>query len=287
MEYLNLNYLKKTDLNGLVNNDNSYKKYVARKIVKNKNINTDGWLLPNRLLPINRNENKNKLVKASIIKKKEVVVKISKRKELLESDYNISIKLNELKCINFAKYLGFFSCKDNFDNYNLDKQLPKYFCKNNGTINYFLFMNYYPRGSIINYIPSNIDEIISIINQVLSSIILAYERFGFIHGDLHPGNVLCKITKKESIKYSFSNIDKDINTYGIQIIIFDFDRSNFSGDFGMLLNELSTFINLYESYLIEKKIFKNNNITITPLRTLKREFYKVTNIDMLKELIGN
>jgi len=94
-------------------------------------------------------------------------------------------------------------------------------------------MNYYPYGSIINYIPNNIDEIISIINQVL-----AYEKFGFIHGDLHPGNILCKNSKKEYIKYSYSNICKTINLYCIQIIIFDFDRSNFSGDFGMLLNEL-------------------------------------------------
>lgn len=287
MEYLNLNYLEKTDLDGLMNNDNSYKKYVARKIVKNKNITTDGWLLPNILLNVNRGENKNKLIRASIIKKKEVVVKISKKKELLEIDYNTSIKLSELKCINFAKYLGFFSCKDDIDNYNLEKKLPKFFCKNNGTINYFLYMNYYPNGSIINYIPNNIDEIISIINQVLASIILAYEKYGFIHGDLHPGNVLCKNTKKESIKYSFSNRNKEINTNGIQIIIFDFDRSNFSGNFGMLLNELSTFINLYESYLIEKEIFKNNNIIITPLRALKRELYKVTTIDMLKEMIGN
>jgi tRNA A-37 threonylcarbamoyl transferase component Bud32 len=275
MDYLNLNYLEKTDLDGLINNENNYKKYIAKKIFKNKNITTDGWLLPN------------KLIKEIIIKKKEVVVKISKKKELLEKDYNVSITLSKLKCINFAKYLGFFSCKDDIYNYNLDKKLPKYFCKNNGTMNYFLFMNYYKYGSIINYIPNTIDEIISILNQVLSSIVLAYEKYGFIHGDLHPGNVLCKSTKRKSIKYSFSNIDKEINTYGIQIIIFDFDSSNFSGDFGMLLNELSTFINLYESYLIEKKLFKNNNIMITPLRTIKREFYKVTNIDNLKKLIGN
>ena len=139
MEYLNLNYLEKTDLNGLMNNENNYKKYIAKKISKNKNITTDGWLLPNRLLLINRGENKNKF-------KKEVVVKISKKKELLEKDYKISITLSKLKCINFAKYLGFFSCKDDIDNYNLDKKLPKYFCKNNGTTNYFLFMNYYEYG---------------------------------------------------------------------------------------------------------------------------------------------
>ena len=166
-------------------------------------------------MPVNRGENKNKLIKANILKKKEVVVKISKRKKLLKKDYDISIRLDELNCINFAKYLGFFSCKDDIDNYNLDKKLPKYFCKNNCTMNYFLFMNYYKYGSIINYIPNNIDEIISILNQVLSSIVLAYEKYGFIHGDLHPGNVLCKSTKRKSIKYSFSNIDKEINTLNL------------------------------------------------------------------------
>ena len=29
-------------------------------------------------------------------------------------------------------------------------------------------------------------------------------------------------------------------------ILFDFDRSNFSNNFGMLLNEILTFINLYD-----------------------------------------
>ena len=47
---------------------------------------------------------------------------------------------------NFAKYLGFFTN-------DINKPLPKYFCKNNGTENYFLFMEYYDFGSILNYIP--------------------------------------------------------------------------------------------------------------------------------------
>ena len=36
---------------------------------------------------------------------------------------------------------------------DINKPLPKYFCKNNGTENYFLFMEYYDFGSILNYIP--------------------------------------------------------------------------------------------------------------------------------------
>jgi len=73
MEYYNLNYLEKVDLNGLMNNENNYRKYVAKKI-KNQTIENkktrDGWLLPTKLLPVNRRENKNKLIEANIIKKK-------------------------------------------------------------------------------------------------------------------------------------------------------------------------------------------------------------------------
>lgn len=290
MEYYNLNYLEKVDLNGLMNNENNYRKYVAKKI-KNQTIEhkktTNEWLLPTKILPVNRGENKNKLIEANIIKKKKVVVKISKKYELLNKDYEISKKLEELKCINFAKYLGFFSCKDDINNYNLEKPLPKYFCKNNGTINYFLFMEYYEIGSILNYKPEKIEEIISIINQVIGSIILAFETFGFIHGDLHPGNILIKKIKKDKIKYKYQDRETEINTHKIQIVLFDFDRSNFSNDFGMLLNEILTFINLYDSYLLESKILKVNNISITPLRTLKKELYKVINIDGLKNIIGD
>jgi len=285
MNYLNLSFIKKVDFNGLNNNENNnYKKYIAKKIIINKNNTTDGWLMINKLLPINRGENKNKILEANIIKKKKVVVKISKYKNLLEKDYNVSIKLEELKCKNFAKYLGFFSCKDELNNYDITKQLPKYFCKNNGTINYFIFMNYYKLGSIINYIPKNIEEIITIINQVFGSMIYAFEQKGFIHGDLHPGNVLLEKTNLKKIKYPLISKNIEVNTYSLRVILFDFDRSNFSKNFSELLNELSTFINLYERYLIKNKVFDNE---VLPLRELKKELYKVTDIEKLKLLIGD
>lgn len=181
-------------------------------------------VITTKILPVNRGENKNKLIEANIIKKKKVVVKISKKYELLNKDYETSKKLEELKCINFAKYLGFFNCKDDINNYNLEKPCPKYFCKNNGTINYFLFMEYYEIGSILNYKHKKIEEIISIINQVMGSMILAFKTFGFIHGDLHPGNILIKKTKKDKITYKYQDRTSEINTHGIQIVLFDFDK---------------------------------------------------------------
>ena len=282
MQYYNLSYLEKSDLNGLMNNENNYKKYIAKKIINQESTTTDGLLVPNKLLPVNRGENKNKLIIANIIKKKRVVVKISKKKELLEKDFLVSKNLEELNCVNFAKYLGFFSCNDNFNNYNVNKPLPKYFCKNNGTENYFLFMKYYECGSLLHYKPESIEQIISIINQTLSSSILAFEKLGFIHGDLHPGNILIKKTKKNFIKYK----ELEIKTSGIEIVMFDFDRSNFSGSFGMFLISIMTFINFYDSYLLEANLFLINK-SVSPLMTLKKELFKVTNIESLKNIIGD
>lgn len=227
-----------------MNNQNNYKKYIAKKVINQESITTNYLLNPNYLL------------------------KISKRKELLENDLNSSKKLAELKCVNFAKYLGFFS-------------------NNNNTPNYFLFMKYYNFGSILNYIPRSITEIISILNQVIASATLAFEHFGFIHRNLHPGNILLKKTKKDFITYKFTDKEFKIKTNCIQIVITDFDKSNFSNNFGMFFSDLSLFIDFYEMYFIEKNIFDKNTIIVTPFAQLKKEFHKITNITQLKEFIGN
>lgn len=278
-----LQYLEKVKINGVRNNEENYRKYIAEKSINSKN--TDGWLIPNQLLNISNRISGNKIVKANIIKKKKIIVKISKNKELLEKDYNISIMLSKIKCNNFANYLGFFSCKNNINQYEKEKILPDFFCKNKIDTNYFLFMNYYPLGSLEKYKPKNIDEIISIINQVLSCMTYAYEKINFVHGDLHPGNTLVKKTTKENLLYNFDDKTIKISTFGIEVVLFDFDRSSTDKNFGFLLNELSTFINTYETIMLQTNLF--NNQEVTPFRNLKKEFYKITNIQILKMFIGN
>ena len=139
-------------------------------------------------------------------------------------------------------------------------------------------MEYFPLGSLASYIPQTLDEVISIINQVIASSISAFEKNGFIHGDLHPGNIIIKKTKKKKFDYP--------KTAGIKIILFDFDRSKFNGDFMTLFVELSTFINIYEKLLLDKNIFliKNNK---TPFSSIKKDFYSITNIAGLKNFVGN
>ena len=142
-------------------------------------------------------------------------------------------------------------------------------------------MEYFPLGSLASYIPQTLDEVISIINQIIASSIIAFEKNGFIHGDLHPGNILIKKTKKNKFDYPI----KSIKTAGIKIILFDFDRSKFNGDFMTLFVELSTFINIYEKLLLDKNVFiiKNNR---TPFSSIKKTFYSITNIAGLKKFIN-
>jgi hypothetical protein len=87
MQYYNLNYLEKSDLNGLMNNENNYKKYIAKKITNQESTTTDGWLIPNKLLPVDRGENKNKLIIANIIKKKKSCCENIKKKRIIRKRF--------------------------------------------------------------------------------------------------------------------------------------------------------------------------------------------------------
>jgi hypothetical protein len=113
MNYLNLQYLQKASIGAVDNNHDNFRKYIALKSSSSKN--TDGWIIPNKLLPVNRSATANILIEANIIKIKKTVVKISKNKDLLEKDYNVSLQLAELNIPNYIKYLGFFTCLDNID----------------------------------------------------------------------------------------------------------------------------------------------------------------------------
>ena len=182
--------------------------------------NTSGWLVPKKILQVNSNNNSNARASGDIliesdlfIKKRTVVVKISKNEKLLNKDFEASKQLNSIKTPNYSKYLGLFSCKDNIKNYSKTKPLPEEFCKLNGETNFFLFMPYYKLGSLAVYKPKNIDEIISIINQFICASLFAYQKLGFLHNDFHIGNILLKPTSKEIIKY---NLDLRWSSYATQ-----------------------------------------------------------------------
>ena len=178
--------------------------------------------------------------------------------------------MNIIKSPNYSKYLGLFSCKDDIKNYSKSKPLPEEFCKLNGETNFFLFMPYYKLGSLAVYEPQNIDEIISIVNQFICASLFAYQKIGFLHNDFHIGNILLKPTNKE--------------TFGVEIIIFDFDRSTFNnkGAFDKYLTQIMTLINIYKLKLLEYPLWIDID-----LKSFQKKLYKITNENDLYEFVGN
>ena len=53
------------------------------------------------------------------------------------------------------------------------------------------------------------------------SVFMAYQKYGFLHNDMHLDNILVKKTKKETIEYE----NRKIKTYGYKIVIMDFESS--------------------------------------------------------------
>jgi hypothetical protein len=150
-----------------------------------------------------------------------VIVKISES-STIEKEYNIA---NILKIIpGFILFICKMSCKDNIDRYKSKIQNTT-ICSNNENDNShnLLIMPYISGGSMraYNWI-NNDNKLISCLSQLIISLMLAFEQFGFLHSDIHLDNVLLRETQKETIKY---NDNYNIKTERLQICIMDFDKS--------------------------------------------------------------
>jgi len=168
-----------------------------------------------------------------IEKKKSIVVKIGP--ELLLEEYKIGEILEDK--IRLPIFIGFyciFNCLDDFQRCKTkskDEQIEinkkrRDLCKKNGNKINVLVMPYIS-GNHIQNIKWKIDELNILKNimiHIIISLIYAYTKIGFIHGDLHLGNVILQKTKRKNITYGeFGNIEIH---GGIMPIIMDYGKSN-------------------------------------------------------------
>jgi hypothetical protein len=86
-----------------------------------------------------------------------------------------------------------------------------------------LIMPYYPKGSMRDYgwNQNNVELFKSLLKQLFYSLLIAFEKFGFIHSNIHLGNVLMVETEHLVIEYEHI----DIPLHGYKIAISDFEYS--------------------------------------------------------------
>ena len=142
-----------------------------------------------------------------------IVVKIGKSNDIVKQEYNVSKKLEKLE--GFIKMHCLFSCYNNanFSNMNDPINVNNFeVCHPNHPSNVdVLIMPYINKGQTINdYLESGVEptEYKKILKQVISNLYNAFVKTGFVHKDLHFGNIL---------------IDENNDP-----IIMDFDTSEFN-----------------------------------------------------------
>jgi serine/threonine protein kinase len=195
---------------------------------------------PNTLI---RNTNHVAILKAVFTdntpkKNKHIVVKIVRSNKGAAREFDIGQQLYDNKLIGFIKYTCLFSCYDNTNEDNTEitakgpaTKLDSKICQaehNEKNLKQVIVMPYIQKGSIEDFAwnAGNVNILKNILVQAVLSLSVAYDAIGFLHGDLHLGNILFKETKLTPVTYFSSNLGEiTIETERHKVVIMDFEKS--------------------------------------------------------------
>jgi serine/threonine protein kinase len=165
-------------------------------------------------------------------KNRHIVVKISRETHGVAEEYKMGVNLNGLP--GFIKFICIFPCYDSTHVKMAEDASPipthNPICQADHTqINRkdVLVMPYIHEGSLAkyNWTERNVDLLRNLIIHTIFSIVNAFIHKGFIHRDLHWGNVLFKRTTQEVITYDIKPQSVTIPTNGYKVVIMDFEKS--------------------------------------------------------------
>jgi len=255
-----------------------YKLNCQEKIDSSKD--TKEWLELFKIIPHDSPDYK--LFHALLEKEKHIVVKIGP--SILTKEFQIAKELETLKLSTFLHYYCKFQCLDDFNSLN---NSSKYLCKDSsGKEITILVMPDIILGQIGNYKWNRTNFIIlkNVLKHIIISLFYAYNKIGFIHKDLHLGNILLQKTKLKEISYGdFGSLE----CMGFIPIIMDFDKSNINEEYpSKVYNDIKKYIGhisgdtniIFNTFNLQNKLVKmfNNNEIIT-IKLLNQIFKDVDN----------
>ena len=216
---------------------NSIKLKIDCKNRISENPETKDWL--ELVHKFNHKSSEVKVYRALLEKRKNIVAKIGKNN--LDQEYEVGRKLEEIKLPTFIQFSCIFSCLDNFSKLNTT---VKEVCKDEGKPVSIILMPYISEGRIDKWAweRSNFELMKNVIKHVFMTLFYAKTKIGFIHRDLHLGNVLLKKTTRNEISYGEYGT---LEVNGFLPIIMDFDKSVFIEKYDRYFYEdLNNFISL-------------------------------------------
>lgn len=155
-----------------------------------------------------------------------------------DHEFQIGQQLYENKLLGFIQCICLFSCYDttNENNFEISAREPvakidTKICQgehNEKNLKKVLVMPYIQGGSVedFSWNVGNVHILKNLLIQAVLALYVAYDAIGFLHGDLHLGNILCKETKRRTLVYKSQNVGEiTIKTEGYKVVIMDFEKS--------------------------------------------------------------
>lgn len=158
-------------------------------------------------------------------KYRHIVVKIDRVDKTNRKEYTIGERLFQMHIPGFMRYICIFPCYDttphDVSGRICQAEPIEKNCKD------VLVMPHLSEGSIDTYPwdESTLPILKCLLMQTVMSTLVAYTNVGFIHNDLHLGNILIRKTKKNEIDYVLGKDQYSIPTMGYKIVIADFGNS--------------------------------------------------------------
>lgn len=179
--------------------------------------------------------------KGVLEKETQIVIKLGP--SVLQQEYLIGETLAALELPTFLRHTCIFDCLDNKQELYNKRAIPSHLCKKTGDPIHILVMPFLQGRPAIDYewSRSNVPDLVLVFKHIVLSLFAAFHRFGFLHGDLHPGNVLLQSIEKDiPIKYSLFG---ELEAHGYLPIIMDYDMSTLrTTNPYMIYNDLHKYI---------------------------------------------
>jgi serine/threonine protein kinase len=178
------------------------------------------------------------ILSAILEKVDNVIIKVGD-KDTIEKEYEISKRLQKID--GFIKYYCYFSCNSEFREIDINKTL----CYSEGNSTKIIVMEHYVLGSIGKFDWNKDNGILfqslqSIIKQIIISLLVAFQTFGFIHNDTHLDNFLLDINKNKDTNVRYNNYT--IPIYNYIVVIMDFENC-------LITDKYTEYYFLYSGFL--------------------------------------
>lgn len=168
-----------------------------------------------------------------------IVAKIGNNK--LDKEYKVAKKLEALNLPTFIEFNCIFKCLDDYSKMN---NATKTVCKKEGDSITVIIMPHFKEGRIDkwDWDRSNFNIMKNVMKHVCLSLFYAKTKLGFLHLDLHLGNILLKKTTQKTVAYGDFGI---LELQGVMPIIMDFEKSHFIEENSYYLyHDIEKFLNL-------------------------------------------